>query len=126
MASEAVLCPHCQGTGEVSDSQRKGRSASARLALARASRNRLLNERNLILLWAIKGSGCDDAHVITLDTENDWKHVLCVHIPGEQQLHWKLSPDDYKLFKKLGSGKNDHNKPSNPTEKLARIKTLGT
>lgn len=103
---------------------RRGLSTSKRLEAARQSRRKVLHERNMVLLWAIKGLGIT-AHVIKVDDPGDWNKVLCVHT-SLGQLHWKLSPDDQRDFKPLHAGKDDHNETVSPEEKMDRLEQLHT
>lgn len=101
---------------------RKGLSTSKRLEAARQSRRKVLHERNMALLWAIKASDVT-AHVIKVDDPGDWTKVLCIHT-SVGQMHWRLSPDDQRDFKPLPSGKDDHNETVSPEEKRDRLEQM--
>jgi hypothetical protein len=101
-----IQCAECNGTGEVSDVDRKARTASARLALARANRHKIIHERAMLILALAKhGVGCS-VHIVPqgatdeLGKGDKWRRVLCLHTPIGQ-IHWKLSPEDEAAFKKL-------------------------
>lgn len=69
------------------------------LAAARKNRYKVIHERNLLILALAKHGSGFSAHVVPTDDPGTWKHVLCLHTPNGEQIHWKLSPQDADDFK---------------------------
>lgn len=80
---------------------RKGPSISDRLDAARANRYKVIHERNLLILALAKHGVGFSAHVVPTSDPGTWKHVLCLHTPNGEQIHWKLSPEDAEDFRGL-------------------------
>lgn len=109
----------------VAKTTRKGPSVSDKLESARANRYKVIHERNLLILaLATHGAGFS-AHVVPTDDPGTWKHVLCLHTPNGEQIHWKLSPEDAADFRGLlkFDRKSDWD-GARTEEKVARLEGL--
>jgi hypothetical protein len=78
---------------------RKKRPLTELLEAARRNRYKVIHERNLLILALAKHGAGFSAHVVPTDDPGTWKHVLCLHTPNGEQIHWKLSPKDEEDFR---------------------------
>lgn len=108
--------------------ERAKRPLSDLLKAARKNRYKVIHERNLLILALAKHGGGFSAHVVPTDDPGTWKHVLCLHTPNGEQIHWKLSPDDEKDFKGILKFERksdwDGARAAEKVERLERLHTL--
>lgn len=107
--------------------ERAKRPLTQILEAARANRYKVIHERNLLILALAKHGAGFSAHVVPTDDPGTWKHVLCLHTPNGEQIHWKLSPRDAEDFRGLLAfeRKSDWD-GAKSDEKAARLERLHT